>query len=173
MKINTQAYSLVPNGPVPNNPSCPLLVYPGHADSGQDDLARYFERLFASHGWTGSWRNGIFGMHHWHNTAHEVLGIYSGTASVQFGGEGGPIVEARTGDVIVVPAGVAHKRVSSGGALGVVGAYADGRRPDMCTPGASADETHGAVAAVPLPQLDPVYGADGPLFEHWRPANSP
>jgi len=170
MKMSVRAYPLQANGAVPNNPVCPVLLYRGHANGGEDDLAGYFERLFLSHGWGGSWRNGIFDLHHWHNTAHEVLGVFSGEASVQFGGEGGPVIEAVTGDVVVVPAGVAHKRVSKSGRLGVVGAYAGERHPDMCTPQRISAELVRIVAAVPLPDFDPVYGANGPLFDHWRPA---
>jgi uncharacterized protein YjlB len=168
MKIDPRVYPLLANGSVPNNPSCPLLVYPAHADSGEVDLASYFERLFSSHCWSGAWRNGIFAMHHWHNTAHEVLGIYAGRASVQFGGESGPVIEAETGDVIIVPAGVAHKRLSRSDPLGVVGAYADGRHPDICTPESEGMDLGSIIASVPLPVCDPVYGAEGPLHDVWR-----
>ena len=33
--------------------------------------------------------------------AHEVLGVYSGEVTAQFGGEDGIVVTARAGDVIV------------------------------------------------------------------------
>jgi len=154
------------NGAVPNNPACALLVLSGCARRAELDLAGYFERLFAGNGWIHSWRNGILGTHHWHSTAHEVLGLYAGEVDVQFGGEGGPIVQGRRGDVIIVPAGVAHKRLSGSRDLGVVGAYADGRRPDMCTP-QTASARQRNIGAVPLPDCDPVFGPEGPLFRYW------
>lgn len=168
MKENVVAHRLEPNGTVPNNPHCPLLVYPGAAGGSGGDLASHFEELFARNHWTGSWRNGIYPMHHWHNSAHEVLGIYSGNVTVQFGGEGGIELEAGLGDVIVVPAGVAHKRIDARGHLGVVGAYAGGLNPDLSTPGQATGGLARVIAAVPLPECDPVFGAGGPLFRYWR-----
>jgi uncharacterized protein YjlB len=72
--------------------------------------------------------------------------------------------------VIVLPAGTGHKKLSSRGALGIVGAYPAGEHADMCTPLLSnSKRTAEAVAHVRLPERDPVYGVDGPLFTHWAP----
>jgi uncharacterized protein YjlB len=87
---------------------------------------------------------------------------------LQFGGDGGVVVTARPGDVIVLPAGTGHKKVSSRGALGIVGAYPAGQHPDACTPLRSNARRAEAVAHVPLPECDSVCGADGPLFTHWQ-----
>ncbi len=72
------------------------------------------------------------------------------------------------GDVVIIPAGVGHKRLSAEGALGVVGAYPRGQHPDMCRAGADARE-RGArqVGAVAVPSMDPVYGVGGPMCRHW------
>src|SRR5688572_23571431 len=43
-------------------------------------------------------------------------------------------VTAKPGDVIVLPAGTGHKKLSSRGALGIVGAYPEGQHPDTCMP---------------------------------------
>jgi len=87
---------------------------------------------------------------------------------VQFGGADGVSLDVRPGDVVVVPAGVGHKRLSSSGALGIVGAYADGRHADLCVPD-SMDVRNASdnIARVARPQNDPVLGADGPLLQHW------
>jgi uncharacterized protein YjlB len=111
----------------------------------------------------------VFPFHHFHTTAHEALGVYSGEVTVQLGGDAGVTVTARPGDVIVLPAGTGHKRLTSRGQLGIVGAYPAGQHADMCTPLVSnADRSAAAVARVPLPECDPVYGAGGPLFVHWK-----
>ncbi len=159
---------LAPARLIPNNPHCALLVYPGAVTIHGSDPAHLFEELFATNRWTHSWRNGIFPFHHYHSTAHEVLGVFSGEASVQFGGADGVTLDVHPGDVVVVPAGVGHKRVSTSGALGVVGAYADGLSADTCVP--DSTDVHAAresIARVPRPQNDPVLGADGPLVHHW------
>jgi len=88
---------------------------------------------------------------------------------VQFGGEGGVEVAAKPGDVIVLPAGTGHKKISSRGELGVVGAYPEGANPDTCMPPfARTVKNAQSIIRVGLPLGDPVHGTGGPLFEHWK-----
>jgi uncharacterized protein YjlB len=163
------AHRLAADGGIPNHPRWPLLVYPGAVKVAGPDPAAAFEALFDANRWPAAWRNGVFPYHHFHTTAHEALGVYSGEVTVQFGGDGGIEITARPGDVVVLPAGTGHKKLASRGALGIVGAYPAGQHPDMNTPLlASARRAAEAVARVPLPDLDPVYGAGGPLFEYWK-----
>lgn len=162
-------HRLAPSGAIPNHPHWPLLVYPGVVAIAGADPASTFEALFDRNRWPAAWRNGVFPFHHFHSNAHEVLGIFSGEVTVQFGGDGGVIVTAQPGDVIVLPAGTGHKKVSSRGALGVVGAYPAGQHAETNTPLLSdLQRSAAAVARVPLPECDPVYGAGGPLFAHWK-----
>jgi uncharacterized protein YjlB len=150
------------------NPSLPLVVYRGALPAG-GDRASACERMFSRHGWPDSWRNGIYAHHHYHSTAHEALGIARGNARVRLGGEGGQTVELNAGDVVVIPAGVAHKCEAASRDLLVIGAYPRGQRPDMCRaePG-QRDRALANIAAVPLPEADPVTGGADPLLECWR-----
>jgi uncharacterized protein YjlB len=162
------AHRLAANGGVPNHPHWPLLVYPSLFPPETPDLATVFEALFDRNGWPASWRNGIYPFHHFHCEAHEALGVYSGEVTAQFGGDDGTVITARAGDVIILPAGTGHKKLSSRGALGIVGAYPAGQQPDMCRPAVtSLPQRAVAVARVALPLHDPVYGDGGPLFAHW------
>lgn len=156
------------DGLVPNNPALPLLVYRGVLETGPEAARRCVE-IFAANGWGGAWRNGIYTHHHYHGTAHEVLGIAAGSARVRLGGERGEVVVLRRGDVVVIPAGVAHKCEGASPDLLVVGAYPRGQSPDMRNPGAR--EREGAlaeIARVPLPLRDPVQGEGGPLVMRWH-----
>jgi uncharacterized protein YjlB len=159
---------LADDGKIPNNPTLPLLVYQGALDLPENDPAATIEAVFASNSWGGSWRNGVYKYHHYHSTAHEVLGVYSGTAQVQFGGEKGVILTVKRGDVVVIPAGVGHKNVGQSHDFRVVGAYPHAQHADLNGEDSNvrpqADEN---IAHVPLPELDPVYGAESPLIEHW------
>lgn len=163
-----EALTFAADGDIPNNPRLPLLVYRGvlplDGDAASECLAR-----FARHGWTAGWRNGIFSYHHFHARTHEALGIVRGSARVRFGGPGGRTLSVAAGDVVVVPAGVGHKNQGASADLLVVGAYADGRRPDLCRGGETPpDGLAAAITTVPLPRSDPVAGASGPLLERWR-----
>jgi uncharacterized protein YjlB len=157
------------DGRFPNS-ALPLLVY--RRALPPDPAA--MERAFAAHGWSNAWRDGIFPYHHFHSIAHEVLGIAAGEARVAFGGPSGRDVTVRAGDVVVIPAGVAHRKVGGSADLLVVGAYPGGsdydvRRGDPAEHEAAAR----AIAAVPLPDSDPVSGRDGPLRRLWAGGGKP
>jgi uncharacterized protein YjlB len=161
-------HGLEDDGTYPNNERLPLLAYQGALNLPERDPAATIEALFAANAWGSSWRNGVYGFHHYHSTAHEVLGVYSGTATVQLGGENGVTLSVHPGDVVIIPAGVAHKNLGSSPDFRVVGAYPCGQRWDMNY--GRAGERPGAdrhIARVPRPEADPVYGAEGPLAEHW------
>jgi uncharacterized protein YjlB len=162
------AYLLAPDGPIPNHPRWPLLLYNGAVALSGSDPAAIFEALFTRNRWPAAWRNGVHPFHHYHADGHEALGVYSGEVTVMFGGDAGIVLTARPGDVLVLPAGTGHKKLGSKGSLGVVGAYPEGSRPSTSRKGFS-EKILTAVTAVPLPACDPVFGPGGPLFEHWKP----
>ena len=160
-------YLLTDDGTFPNS-HLPLLVYPRGIVPASGDLATFFEACFTGNGWPAAWRDGIYGFHHYHSTAHEVLGICRGRARVQMGGESGEILTVTAGDAVVIPAGVAHKNLGASGDFLVVGAYPRGQSWDMNdgSPGERplVDKN---IRTVPLPTTDPVMGAEGPLTQCW------
>ena len=167
--MNVVTHLLAANGSIPNHPRWPLLIYPAAVAIAGSDPAAAFEELFARNGWPAAWRNGVHPFHHYHSDGHEALGIYSGEVTVQFGGESGVTITAKPGDVIVLPAGTGHKKLSSRGALGVVGAYPEGQNPDTCVPPLARHKRNlDRISATPLPACDPVHGSSGPLFDHWK-----
>src|SRR5690349_18287131 len=103
-------YELKDDGIFPNS-KLKLVVYRKAVQLPEKDPASIFEQLFGANTWRGSWRNGIYPYHHYHSTAHEVLGIYCGRAKAQLGGDKGVVLEIHSGDVIIIPAGVAHKNI--------------------------------------------------------------
>jgi len=156
------------DGSIPNS-ALPLLVYRQAFTLGSSDLAATIEERFARNDWTGSWRASVFPFHHYHSTTHEVLAVYRGTATLQFGGEKGRKFAVKPGDVVVIPAGVGHKRVESSPDFSVVGAYPGGRIWDLLR--GLPDERPRAdrnIAAVPLPDNDPIAGPDGSLKQIWE-----
>lgn len=163
-----QTRTFTGDGPFPNNPVLPVLVLRRAVRTENDGVARALERVFGAHEWRGHWRNGVFPYHHYHSTAHEVLGIAAGAARVQLGGPEGEAFDIAAGDVLVLPAGVAHKNLDSESDFLVVGAYPAGQDWDLKRgrPGERPDADRN-IERVSLPSQDPVYGERGPLVEHW------
>ncbi len=149
------------------NSRWPVLVYRGALPA--DPAA--MERAFADRGWSNGWRNGIYDYHHFHSIAHEALGIAAGEVRVAFGGPSGREVAVRAGDVVVIPAGVAHRNMGCSADLLVVGAYSGGSDCDIRRgdPG-EFDAAMRAIAAVPVPESDPVSGRDAGLRRWWSAA---
>jgi uncharacterized protein YjlB len=165
--MQTEAVLFVDDGDIPNS-RYPLIAYRGAIDTESGDSAVAFETLFCGNGWGNGWRNGIFPFHHYHSTAHEVLGIARGQAEVRFGGEQGQTLRVKAGDAVLIPAGVGHKRLSASPDLLVIGAYPQGQHADLMREGAE-DKTaiRARIARVAFPKTDPVGGRDGPVMELW------
>ena len=130
--VEVKKYHLPPTALMPNSPQ-PLLHYPGFLSQetttkGKDSVAIQAHDLFAKNGWETQWvfRYGQTQTSHYHSGVHECMAVLTGNARIRFGvadtvddmeenthgsgrEEGGVEIDARAGDVFVVPAGVAHK----------------------------------------------------------------
>ncbi|MGV8854495.1 MAG: cupin domain-containing protein [Devosia sp.] len=154
------------DGRFPNSRQ-PVLIY-GRAVAPEHASPEAMEALFDGNGWPSQWRSGVYDFHHYHSTAHECLGVARGSAELRLGGPIGRVFAVTAGDVVVLPAGTTHQRVSASDDFLVVGAYPPGANWDLLRgePGErpAADQR---IAAVPLPKSDPVGGAVGPVLEKW------
>jgi uncharacterized protein YjlB len=155
------------DGSIPNS-ELPVLIYHRVGEVAGDAAA--CEGLFDRNGWWRMWRDGIYPFHHFHSTAHEALGVVSGQATVVLGGpKKGQRFEFGAGDVAILPAGTGHCNEGAGDDFLVVGAYPRGQDWDLRRGDpAEHDEVLENIKRVPLPEADPVHGADGPLLELWR-----
>lgn len=159
-------------GAFPNNPRLPVLLYKhaglAHAAANTDALAEWYEETWPQHGWRAAWRWGVYDFPHYHSTAHEVLGVYRGQASLRLGDRTGATLVVEPGDVIVLPAGTTHQNLGASADFQVVGGYPEGQSADLLrgAPGErpAADER---IARVPRPTGDPLFGTDGPLTRRW------
>jgi uncharacterized protein YjlB len=152
------------NGWVPNNEALPVLLWRGVMGPGQADA---MEALFRKSGWRPEWRNGVYPFHHYHSTAHEVLGFAAGEARLLLGGPapGGKEVTVRAGDIAVLPCGTGHCRVSASGDFLVIGAYALAQRWDLCREGPDAAAVE-RMRRLPFPAVDPLGGELGRVWRY-------
>ena len=164
--IDIRSVMIRDDGNFPGNAELPLVLYTNVlARTGFDD----FQALFIANAWGGTWRNGLFPYHHYHSTAHEVIGIARGMLRVQFGGELGPEFVLNAGDAVVIPAGVAHRNLEHSDDYLVIGAYPGGEIWDLHT-GIEGERPRSDdnISQVELPTTDPVAGVEGPLIRLWH-----
>lgn len=165
---NIEQLILQDDGIFPNSHH-PALLYKAALDIPVLFPGTHVRHLFEKNGWSNSWDAGIFEYHHYHSVTHEVLGIYKGQTKLQLGGVGGPVIFIEKGDVLVIPAGVAHKNLGAENDVSVIGAYPNGRDYDMNygrpgeRPGADKN-----ISKVPVRVNDPVFGRDKGLFKIWK-----
>jgi uncharacterized protein YjlB len=192
-----KTYHLPPTALVPNSPR-PLIHYRNLFPNPQDRSPTTLHHRFASNGWSTQWiwRYGKDQTSHYHSSAHECMVVLTGTARIRFGvadvsdhasperssEEGGVEIEARAGDVFILPAGIAHKTYETApvaelklltpgdghaveveGLEGVeltgftmMGSYPDGSEWTFNVGGDSED--YQQVWDVPKPEKDPVLG---------------
>lgn len=162
IEIKTLKYE--DDGSIPNNPSFPILIYLNVSDTN-DKL----DNIIENNNWLNSWENGIFSYHHYHSNSHEVLLIVDGSAQLQLGGEQGSKVDVKFGDVLILPAGSGHKLLNESSNSTVKGAYPNGQSYDICV-GKESERPQNLrnIKNTPLPDYDPIFGGQGPLFSYWK-----
>lgn len=153
---------------VPNNARLPVLVYRAAIPDAGVDRASACEALFRRNGWPPQWRDGIYPFHHYHSTAHEVLGCADGSARVLVGGPHGEPIELTAGDCVLLPAGTGHCLIDARADLLVVGAYPPGQNWDLRRDALPRAELE-SMERLPFPRSDPVRGRFGPLLDLWPP----
>ena len=172
--INTnpriRSFHFKANKNFPNN-KLPLLIYENAFKTGvqKKRVAAAVQKILNRNNWKNAWTNGIYGFHHYHSNTHECLAIVSGSARVIFGGTGGKSILLSKSDLVIIPAGLAHKCTRPSKDLLCVGAYPRGAQYDMNL--GTREELKKAkprIAKLSRPGSDPLYGKEGFIQSFWK-----
>lgn len=162
--IVIEPFKFEDDGSIPNHPSFPMLVYKNVLTPEDKPID-----ILAKNNWLGAWHGGVAPYHHYHSISHEVIVVASGSGLLLLGGEQGAEVNIGQGDTIILPAGFGHKRLEASVDFEVIGAYPNGQNFDFCY--GYTDERPEKlenIKQVPLPDKDPLFGENGPLFTYWK-----
>lgn len=190
LKSQPEQYYIKPTAHCPNN-VLPVLVY-------RDVLPRPHNEVTTSealekYGWEKRGTFGTINIKHFHPNTHECYGVFQGSSELVFGAGGaddpaaGVTCRVYPGDVIVVPAGVAHASVPTVGKPKVkwdldedelhykyIGVYPRDGPIWKVEYGKEEvpqnDPLIEEIALVDIPADDPISGPDGPLCQIWRAA---
>ncbi|RSL62146.1 hypothetical protein CEP53_004861 [Fusarium sp. AF-6] len=184
MSANPETHFVKPTAHCPNN-VFPVLVYRGVLPEPHDEVST--TELLESHGWTkkqGTW--GTITVKHFHPNTHECYGVFQGESELIFGAGGaddenaGVKCHVKAGDVVVVPAGVAHASVdeddktkNKSEKYRYIGVYPDGSpkwRSEFGKTPLEGRELVDEISGVPIPSQDPVAGPEGALLRIWTAA---
>ncbi|KAH6643501.1 hypothetical protein C7974DRAFT_381671 [Boeremia exigua] len=204
--VETKLYTLPPTSLIPNSP-LPLVHYRGVLKESERTPGHAFD-MFWDNGWLVQWlvRYPHTQRAHYHGASHECMAVLTGNATIRFGvadtdpdleknthgsafEKGGIELEARAGDVFIIPAGVSHKtynslpaaefeRLSPGdghtidietarktyhrielSGFTMLGAYPEGCQWDFLE-GGEHEGNFEAVWKIPKPSTDPVFGTN-------------
>ena len=168
------------DGLVPNS-DLPTILYRGVVEFENSDEPHAMEAVHAHvsmNGWRADWKGSVFRRVHYHSTAHEALVVYRGEAQLQLGGRRfGEDVMVKRGDVLIIPAGVGHERMTITKHFLVFGLYPDEQDWDLNwgwqkERGNRRGRVDYNIKRVPLPHpklyTDPIFGPGGPLMDLWK-----
>jgi uncharacterized protein YjlB len=162
---SVESHFFADDGTFPNS-RLPLLVYRSVARGYDPDA---LETVLKRNGWPPQWQDTVFTFHHYHSRSHECLAVATGHATLRFGGPDGKELRVDAGDVIVIPAGVAHQRVVASTDFMVIGAYPPGQENFDALRGNPGDRPKADenIAKLATPETDPVQGPNGSLIGAW------
>ncbi|PQE17398.1 cupin domain protein [Rutstroemia sp. NJR-2017a BVV2] len=187
--VHPESYYLPrPTRYVPNSPY-PVLIYRSVLPLPCESST--LRETFEPNDWMWGGVFAHFPNYHFHSVTHECFAVVKGSGTVLLGkgpldkGERGIEVDLRPGDVVVLPAGVAHYILDSdtdysyyvvfGGLSYVYVTNIAKGSPHWDNNTCQAGKEETAMKAdtarnVPIPSSDPLFGKEGPLVQIWEHA---
>ncbi|KAI9806528.1 MAG: hypothetical protein M1833_003715 [Piccolia ochrophora] len=203
MPTDPEKYYFTSTHHVPNS-RLPALIYRSaipRQSNGEPPTAEWTRECIEKNEWMQGGVFKTFKAHHFHSVTHECYAVFRGSSRLLLGrgplddaaSHDGQEVDVTVGDVVVLPAGVAHCSLSSEDDYEYVGLYPKVRcatqghlnhvtdilqgspRYDNNFCKAGPDETKRKAEVceqVAIPNHDPVFGAGGPLVSIWNASST-
>ena len=162
-KYQIPAWKGLPNTSIQNKPM--MIYHSAFPNASASQIESHLDEIGVV---TPQWRYTMYSDTHFHSNTHEVLSIASGSAKCCFGGEQNADrvePELKKGDVIVLPAGVAHRLLEDHGGFQMVGSYPVGKNWDMCYGRSGEEDKVKGISKVDWFTRDPIYGDEGPVLD--------
>jgi uncharacterized protein YjlB len=147
----------------------PVVHYHPFASNEEAFDPSAIESLVSKHGFEPQWRYPMYNFDHFHSTTHELLVPFRGSATLVLGGI--ESIDVRAGDVLLLPAGVAHRAESTQNGFCMVGSYPTGSKAwDICKGGEEGVESKISGLGNGEITMDPIYGKDAsaPIMKAWK-----
>jgi uncharacterized protein YjlB len=171
MKRQLHYLTVKPNAVFPNNTNLPVLHYIRVLNVKLFFAGFRIRQLFRRNGWTNNWKAGIFEYDHYHSNTHEAMAVIKGKTTLLLGGKGGKKLEIAAGDVVIIPAGVAHCNLGKENDVVCIGGYPQGKDFDMKYGHAGErPQADRNIERLGIPQKDPVFGNSDGLIKLWKSA---
>ncbi|CAM1508391.1 Fc.00g052390.m01.CDS01 [Cosmosporella sp. VM-42] len=173
MSTKPETYDFFQTEFVPNN-KLPVLVYRSVLPQPHNEETA--TEFVQGNGWLkgGTW--GAIPRHHFHPNTHECYAVFRGSSTLLIGvgplenQSKGTAIRMDAGDVIILPAGVAHCSKDFQDDYRYIGAYPEGApkwRNEFCRDQEQCQTLRAEAEAVPVPDWDPVGGHEGHLHRLW------
>jgi len=171
IKVMQQPQQYFINDGIFPNSILPVLYYPNGLQLPLLFSAMHVKNIFEKNDWGNNWRSGIYTYHHYHSITHEAMAIIKGKTILQLGGDNGIELTVQKGDVLVIPAGIAHKNLGNEKDVIAIGGYPGGRNYDMNygNPG-ERPTTDSNIKKLPVPSTDPLLGNANGVPKIWKTA---
>ena len=166
----TQVAFFPDDGIIPNSRR-PVVLYRGIVSySDRRKIEEELKHLVAENRWYVAWPWRIYTFTHWHSTTHEGLICIDGRATIRLGGPRvGCEFEIASGDVLFLPAGVAHRKIASTKDFTVCGIYPKGKEYDLIKGARTLNaEARGRSRTIAFLFNDPLLGKEGSLSKLWK-----
>jgi uncharacterized protein YjlB len=169
-QVHAEVFYFEDDGYFPNS-RLPVILYRSAIVSWElKEAENDVRQLVMSKQWRLDWTGKVYKKPHYHSNTHETLVCCSGRAKLFLGNwRIGQDADMDAGDVLIIPAGVAHECRWSSFDFRVFGVYPHGERYDMCH-GRKRERKQSIqnLCRVPIPAFDPFFGSMGLLTKLWK-----